>query len=178
MTNYKNINDSRDKDFYQAWDIYTNSFPIFEQRNLYDQIEAMKDDNFNCRVYIEEDNVVGLLFFWNYENYRYIEHFAISKIMRGKNYGSNILKEFCEEEYSVILEIDPPIDEISISRLNFYKRLGFVENEYNHIHPPYRRGSSGHGLEVLSYDKILNKDQYNLFNEFLKYKVMKYSENK
>lgn len=178
MIDFRNIKDIYDKHYNIAWDIYKGSFPIFEQRDIDNQIKALKDDKFNCRVYLEDDNVIGILFFWQWENYRYIEHFAISKDMRGKNYGSKILNEFCKESYLTILEIDPPIDKVSISRLNFYEKLGFLINKYNHIHPPYRAGYKGHDLKVLSYKEFLDDKTYNEFNNFLKEKVMIYSENK
>lgn len=97
MIDFKDINDIHDKHYNIAWEIYRSSFPIFEQRDIDSQMKAMKDDKFNCRVYIENDIVIGILFFWQWKNYRYIEHFAISKDIRGKNYGSKILSEFCTE---------------------------------------------------------------------------------
>jgi hypothetical protein len=39
----------------------------------------------------------------------------------------------------VILEIDPPVDSFSIRRKDFYLRLGFHENNYQHYHPAYRK---------------------------------------
>ncbi len=178
MIDFKDINDIHDKHYNIAWEIYRSSFPIFEQRDIDSQMKAMKDDKFNCRVYIENDIVIGILFFWQWKNYRYIEHFAISKDIRGKNYGSKILSEFCTEQYLNILEIDLPIDKVSISRLNFYERLGFLINKYDHIHPPYRLGYKGHDLKVLSYKNFLDDKEYNEFNNFLRQKVMIYSENK
>lgn len=178
MIDFKDINDIHDKHYNIAWEIYRSSFPIFEQRDIDNQMKAMKDDKFNCRVYIENDIVIGILFFWQWKNYRYIEHFAISKDIRGKNYGSKILSEFCTEQYLNILEIDLPIDKVSISRLNFYERLGFLINKYDHIHPPYRLGYKGHDLKVLSYKNFLDDKEYNEFNNFLRQKVMIYSENK
>ena len=178
MIDFKDINDIHDKHYNIAWEIYRSSFPIFEQRDIDSQMKAMKDDKFNCRVYIENDIVIGILFFWQWKNYRYIEHFAISKDIRGKNYGSKILSEFCTEQYLNILEIDLPIDKVSISRLNFYERLGFLINKYDHIHPPYRLGYKGHDLKVLSYKNFLDDKEYNEFNNFLRQKVMIYSDNK
>lgn len=161
----------------EAWYIYQNSFPIFEQRTLEHQIEAMKDDMFNCRVYIKEDIVVGILFFWQYDAYRYIEHFAINSQLRGQNYGSEILSEFSKSNCTTFLEIDLPIDEVSINRLHFYERLGFKMNGYNHVHPPYRKEYNGHKLKVLSFKKAIDNIEFDTFNLFLEERVMKYSEH-
>lgn len=161
----------------EAWEIYKNSFPIFEQRTENDQIEVMKDDMFECRVYVKDNDVIGILFFWQYDIYRYIEHFAINPRLRGQNYGSEILNEFCKSDYTTFLEIDLPIDEVSINRLYFYERLGFKLNQFDHVHPPYRKGFDGHSLKILSFKKYLDNVEFETFNLFLAERVMKYSEH-
>ncbi|WP_328286197.1 N-acetyltransferase [Clostridium culturomicium] len=113
-----------------------------------------------------------------YAKYTYIEHLAISPNLRGKNYGSKILRDFCKDNKDTILEIDNPIDEISIKRLQFYSKTGFKLQDFEHIHPPYRQEYDGHYLKVLSFNRDLSKEEYEEFNTFLKTKVMKYSENR
>lgn len=125
----------------------------------------------------ENRELVGILLYWDLDNCKYIEHLAISPSLRGKNYGSRVLKEFCENNGTIILEIDPPVDDISIKRLNFYSNLGFKLQEFEHIHPPYRRDYKGHKLKVMSFNRNLSEDEYNTFNVFLKERIMKYSEN-
>jgi hypothetical protein len=65
---------------------------------------------------------------------------------------------------------------VSIKRLNFYERLGFIMQEFNHIHPPYRKIYKGHSLKIMSFNRELLKEEYDTFNKFLKYEIMKYSE--
>lgn len=154
-------------------DIYTSSFPIFEQRTLENQLAVLKNDKYNCVAVCEGNLLVGILFYWEINNYQYIEHLAISKELRGQNYGSKLLENFCESNKTIILEIDPPIDDVSINRLRFYSNLGFILKDFNHIHPPYREGYKGHALKIMSYNKALLNDEYNYFNNFLKEVVMK-----
>lgn len=158
-------------------EIYKTSFPLFEQRTIEAQIDVLKDDKYNCVVICEEELIIGILFYWEFENYRYIEHLAISANLRGKNYGSKVLKKFCDYNGTIILEIDPPVDDISVKRLNFYSNLGFTLQEFNHIHPPYRKEYEGHSLKIMSYNKNISEDEYSYFNVFLKDRVMKYSGN-
>ena len=110
--------------------------------------------------------------------YKYIEHFAIDSKLRGKNYGSRVLKEFCDHNKNVILEIDPPIDEISIKRLNFYLKLGFKLQEFDYTHPSYRKGCKRHSLKIMTFNDNMPKEDYDTFNILLKRDVMKYSEFK
>lgn len=83
-----------------------------------------------------------------------------------------------KENPNTILEIDEPVDEVSIKRLNFYSNLGFKLQQFNHIHPPYRKEFDGHSLKIMSFGRDLLGEEYDKFDEFLKYTVMKYSEVK
>lgn len=170
------INSKNDNYFKEAMEIYKISFPIFEQRVLKNQIEVLEHKEYHCTVICENNKLIGILFYWEHDNYRYIEHFAIDKSLRGKNYGSKILNKFCESDKETILEIDMPIDEISIKRLQFYSKLGFKLQEFEHIHPPYRKGYEGHRLKVMSFNENLSKDKYENFNIFLNETVMRFSE--
>lgn len=40
--------------------------------------------------------------------------------------GSRILEAFGKDHSLVVLEIDPPADDISVRRERFYQRLGFL----------------------------------------------------
>lgn len=172
------INSKDDKYFNDAMKIYQTSFPIFEQRTMKNQIEVLENKEYYSTIICENNILIGLLFYWKYGKYTYIEHLAISPSLRGKNYGSKILKIFCEDNKNTILEIDNPIDEISIKRLKFYSKIGFKLQNFQHIHPPYRKGYEGHNLKIMSFNRDLSKEEYDAFNVFLKTKVMKYSEKK
>ena len=172
------INSKDDKYFNDAMKIYETSFPIFEQRTIKNQIAVLEDKDYHSTIICENNSLIGLLFYWKYGKYTYIEHLAISPNLRGKNYGSKILKTFCEDNKYTILEIDNPIDEISIKRLKFYSKIGFKLQNFEHIHPPYRNGYEGHNLKIMNFDRDLSNEEYDEFNVFLKTKVMKYSEKK
>ena len=170
------LKDTQSQYWEALWHIYITSFPIYEQRTFKDQIEALKDERYHCIAICENDKVAGILLYWEIETYRYVEHLAIVSDLRGKQYGTNILNQFCNENERVILEIDPPIDEVSRKRLSFYQSAGFYLQEYAHIHPPYRAGYSGHSLKVLTSMASFNEEAYELFYNFLEQVIMKYAE--
>ncbi|HAG44607.1 MAG TPA: N-acetyltransferase, partial [Clostridium sp.] len=99
------INSSDNNYFDDVMNIYKASFPIFEQRTIKDQMDVLKDDKYNCMAVCESNKLVGILLYWDLDNCKYIEHLAISPSIRGKNYGSRILKEFCENNETIVLEI-------------------------------------------------------------------------
>lgn len=179
--NFLKITSHTDPYFNAAMAIYTASFPLFEQRTLKDQIEALKDYHYRYIAVCENDDLIAILLYWEMQHSIYIEHLAVSPALRGQNYGTKILQSFCQTNFyeknkDIILEIDPPIDNVSIQRLNFYSKLGFKLQPFTHVHPPYRQGYTGHPLKVLSFSQDISPITYNLFNTYLKSYIMTYSE--
>lgn len=72
----------------------------------------------------------------------------------------------------VILEIDPPVDDLSHRRQGFYERAGYHANPYAHVHPPYHAANCGHALVVMSYPGALSADTYAAFAYYLQHTVM------
>ena len=90
--------------------------------------------------------------------------------------GSKALAAFCQGR-RVILEIDPPEDEISVRRQHFYQRLGFVANPYTYIHPSFRRPFHPHRLVLMSYPEALTYEEARGFADFIRERVLRYSEH-
>lgn len=119
--------------------IYTASFPLFEQRTEEQQEQAFQSPNYHLVAYLKDNLFIGFISYWDFSTYVYIEHFAIHENFRGQGYGGLLLEDFNKRLNKIILlEIDPITDETSSKRLKFYKKCGFFENHYNHFHPPYR----------------------------------------
>ncbi|MCH7349633.1 GNAT family N-acetyltransferase [Aeromonas bestiarum] len=156
-----------------VWQIYGSSFPRYEQRQPQHQQVKMADPHFHCQLFYQGDVLLGFIFWWACGEQIYIEHLAINPALRGQNHGSRLLAAFCETAgRTVILEIDPPEDEIAIRRLRFYQSLGFCLNDHDHVHPPYHPDYQGHGLRVLSYPNPINPAEYQQFNRMLVTRVM------
>ena len=165
-------------ELYAAFDsVYATSFPIFEQRTAAQQEEAFADSRYQLIAYTDDDKeFVGFIGCWKFDTYYYIEHFAIATARRGKGEGSRILGEFIasakKEGKTVILEIDPPIDAVSISRQHFYEHQGMVINTFDHKHPPYREGFYAHPLRIMSANEKVSDKLYQQFVEDLNKVVM------
>ena len=116
---------------------------------------------------------VGLVLYWETPDFLYVEHFCILPELRNRHYGQRILAALGKRSKTIILEIDPPTDEISVRRKGFYERCGFVENPYLHVHPPYHRGNHGHELVVMSCPERLTPEEYAAFSGYLSGEVMR-----
>lgn len=175
--NIQIIKDTSHPLYHAFLSIYETSFPLFEQRTSTQIKEAFKDNRYHLDIYMEDDNEpVGLIAYWMFPTYIYVEHFAISQPKRGQGKGSIILDAFIKQAGKsgriVILEINPPVDRKSMLRLHFYKRLGMVENPFIHHHPPYREGFKAHELRIMSAPNKLIQEQYKTFLDDLKNVVM------
>lgn len=167
----KNIEDKWYKLFYE---IYSVSFPIHEQRNEAQQIEAFNDERYYLMALVEKSNFCAFIAYWDFGNYVYIEHLAVNPVLRGNNIGSKSLQVFADiVKKTVLLEIDPLVDDISQRRLGFYERLGYKMNPYKHAHPAYNPKYKPHELIVLSYPEKITKEEYEQFYSDLANIVMK-----
>lgn len=154
--------------------LYVSSFPIFEQRTESQQNYAFESSQYHLFEYWDGDIFVGFISCWEFGSQIYIEHLAVDTTLRGKGYGSRMLDSFvASSPKTVILEIDPIVDDISRARLRFYERCGFRQNGFRHRHPAYRQGYQHHPLVVLSSGRQITPDEYEDFSRNLKEIVMK-----
>lgn len=167
----------RDRDWSEVWDLYEESFPACERWDAASYDRALADPAFEADAIHLDGAVAGLLFHWTTDHFHYVEHLAVSPRLRGQHLGSRALEAFCRDR-RVILEIDPPEDGISIRRLHFYERLGFVANPYDYIHPSYRAPFHPHRLVLMSRPEPLTDDEVRRFADFIREHVLSYSEHK
>lgn len=166
------LKSSEDRAYKRAIALYGASFPIHEQREPEIQKKILENDAYHFLLICQEDSMVGILLYWQARDFLYIEHFCIDPVLRGRQYGTKALELLHRQSRPVILEIDPPEDEMARRRKAFYERAGYQDNEFVHIHPPYREGFSGHRLVVMSYPERLTAAEYRQFDQYLKTTVM------
>lgn len=166
-----------DKDRWnRVWELYESSFPDAEKRLMNEHISAMQNELFFPLSAWEGNELIGILFYWEWKEYRYLEYMAINPELRGQGHGSRFLRHLRENGHTVILEIDPLINELSVRRLQFYERAGFTLTPYRFDHLPYRLETETEELLILSYPKMITKNQHNDFLNFMKETVSLYCE--
>ena len=167
----KRITHTSDPLYEKALALYQISFPAHEQRESLSQQQILQQSDYHFDVVCNNGEFVGEILYWDIGGAFYIEHFCVLPAMRNRHYGQRILHAY--QKTPLILEIDPPADNISLRRKGFYERCGFVENPYAHIHPPYHSGNAGHELVVMSSPKMLRPEEYEKFRCYLQGVVMK-----
>lgn len=160
-------------DTYQkALALYQSSFPLHEQREAGSQRAIMGADAYHFDLILDGGVWAGILLYWDAGDFLYVEHFAILPQLRGHRYGQRALELLRAKGKTIILEIDPPADDLSIRRKGFYERAGFAANPFGHIHPPYRADFAGHPLVVMSCPQALTQAEYTAFAHYLADVVM------
>lgn len=168
------------ENYQDAMNLYKLSFPEHEQREEKSQTEVLNWTEYHFDLIFDGDLLAGILLYWETNDFLYVEHFCIDPKLRRRRYGERALSLLGEKGKTVILEIDPPVDEVSKRRQGFYERCGYMINTFSHIHPPYHKGYDGHVLAVMSCPGILTAKEYDRFSMYLKNTVMRdvYLENK
>lgn len=165
----------------EAWKIYESSFPGYERRsrNSHTEVVLNEDEFYPILAVGDNGEFLALLFYWKHENLVYVEHLAVNPALRGRNIGSQVLQKLIDEnpDRTVMLEIDPPVDEISIRRLHFYERLGFLRNSYDdYVHPSYTKMGHPHSLVVMSHGRIIEEAELSSFKDFLFALLARYAD--
>ena len=164
---FERITDAQHPMYRIAMELYQKSFPRHEQRETPSQENILRHTDYHFTLCYDESLFTGLVLYWETVDFLYIEHFCILPELRNRHYGQRILTDLSRQGKTIILEIDPPIDETSVRRKGFYERCGFVENSYSHTHPPYHQGNSGHDLLVMSTPKRMTYEEYERFYQML-----------
>lgn len=166
------LHSAADRRFSEVFSLYRRSFPLHEQRLLPDQADALRHSDYHCCAIEEDGRFCGLLLYWETPGFLYVEHFAVCPELRGAGCGSRALAQLLKAPKPVILEIDPPEDDISLRRRGFYLRAGFCENAGPYTHPAYRRGNAPHRLVLLSAPAPLSAAARRDFCTYLRGTVM------
>ncbi len=146
-------------------DLYIFSFPDNERREWNSTIDVDSFCRLNQRYFyimdiFVDDNFAGFVSYWDFDDFIYVEHIAISHLSRNKGIGSSILKFLISKiNDNIILEVEPPIDDISIKRIKFYNRIGFsVVNNINYIQPAYSDKRQPIALLIMTHGNIQISD--------------------
>lgn len=159
-----------------AMRLYDEAFPPKERRSEADLVRALGDPFFRAEAILREERFAGILFYWLFGESRYVEYLAVDPALRGHHLGSEVLALFCRGR-RVILEIEPPADETTRRRQRFYERAGFRTNPHDYLHPSYNRPFEPHRLVLMSYPTSLENDEARLFADFVRERVLAYSEH-
>jgi ribosomal protein S18 acetylase RimI-like enzyme len=136
-------------------DLLHAAFPADERRE--DELQREYTDShdyFHCLLILKSGNPVGLLTYWHFDTFVYIEHFAISEELRRGGLGKQAITLFVNDiSLPVILEVEMPRikGDITHRRIAFYRRAGFTLRKMAYKQPPYRMGDEWLPMKLMTY---------------------------
>lgn len=132
--------------------IYLSSFPPEERRDWQDVIRRNGKDLNILTIQSEQScEPTGLLTYWLFDDFVYIEHFAVAASSRGAGVGSKALQAFITaSKVPVLLEVEPPETDDAVRRIAFYSRHGLDVISTGYIQPPYMPGLPSVPLFLMS----------------------------
>ena len=158
-------------DFDKMFGIMEKSFPPDEHRPKNEQKKLFEDSRY--KVYCV-GKVKAFMAVWEFENFVFLEHFAVSPEYRNEGLGSRMLGAL-REKYNkkICLEVEPPENKIASGRIGFYERNGFYLNTYPYIQPPISKGKTPIPLMVMTSGAPVDKQEFEEIKDILYKEVYK-----
>ena len=156
------------EEFPKVWEIMEESFPLDERRPFEEQKALLANPVYSIYVLVDCNQAQGFVALWKFENLAFVEHFAVAKEHRCKGFGAKLLSDVVSDlNTDVCLEVEPPCSDITKRRVEFYRRNGFVLNEFPYIQPPLSAGQQSVPLMIMTYKKAASKEEFELIRDTL-----------
>lgn len=154
--------------------IYEKSFPIEERRDFSLVLDICKTDSLSLNLIYDKETMVGILNYWDFNDFLYIEHLAVSEQYRNKKIASKVLEQLNAQNKLIILEVELPTDELSRRRIGFYQRNSFSIQPFTYFQPPYRKGEERIKMHLMANTQLpINKTKYDEVVGIIEKKVYK-----
>lgn len=162
--------------FAQVFSIMEESFPLDEYRPYEEQKSLLKESKYG--IYILPDSKSGhikaFISVWQFTDFAYIEHFAVTQKYRSQGLGSLILDEIRQIlACQICLEVELPENDLAKRRIEFYKRNGFFLNEYPYLQPPISKGRNPLPLMIMTSQSPLLEHRFEIIKTVLYQNVYK-----
>ena len=166
----------RADDFDTIYDIMKMSFPKDEYRPYDEQKALLNNPDYSIYVlHNEPKDIKAFIAVWEFDEFAFIEHFAVNPRYRNCGIGGYVLSEIVKWiGKNVCLEVEPPETEIAIRRIGFYERNGFFINEYPYVQPPISTGRKAVPLCIMTLGSKVDEDMFEQIKATLYTKVYKY----
>ena len=166
-----------DDHFRQAWAIYEDSFPVDERRPFEEHFQAQSDPRYTFTPLLDQSrSVVGVLGYWRFEAFTFLEHIAVSSACRGSGLGTSTVKGLQDAaSLPLILETElPEMNSQAPKRIRWYESLGFYSNQHEYVQPAYARHQNPVPSRIMSYPDLLSPGDFQAIRETLYSEVYRY----
>jgi len=169
MLSFHRINSVSDPFFANLFNLYALVFPSAERRSWAGlEYELNYEKRFYAHAILKDEKFVGLLNYWVFDRFYYIEHFAMTPNARGQHIGTEAMEMFKSlTKLPIVFEVEMPTNSTSIRRIQFYERLGFTVLSHNYAQPPYEGDGFLLSMQLMCNDKHFAKTHFDMIKENL-----------
>ena len=152
--------------------LYENTFPLYERREWIKLLSLLSNSKMQLEAILDEQQFIGFVIWWKLDNWLYLEHFAIERQHRGKQYGEKVLRMLISKANNpLILETELPADETASRRIKFYERAGLTTIAFPYFQPPYHKDEQPVPMQLMSTMSNINQRQFNQVVQFIREEV-------
>ncbi|MBS5113684.1 MAG: GNAT family N-acetyltransferase [Coprobacillus cateniformis] len=146
------------KEFDEVYALFDKAFIPAELRPYEKMKLLFLEDEFVIYGMSQDEKIVGAIIVWEFNDFVYLENFAVDQSLRGQGLGSQILQAVKElyPHQLLVLEVEEPIDDLTKRRVAFYQRNQYVLNPYHFVQPPLRKNAPKVELMYMSYPDSIN----------------------
>jgi len=149
------------ENFAEVYDIMENSFPKDERRSYEAQEALFEKKEYSIYGEWTGDKLLGFIAVWEFEEFVYIEHFAVDEAHRNGGRGRTMLIELLQMTgKSAVLEVEPPETEDAERRIGFYERNGFVLNDHHYVQLSLGEDREPVELKIMSYPRAIDREVF------------------
>ncbi|MDE6778157.1 MAG: GNAT family N-acetyltransferase [Alistipes sp.] len=138
------------------------AFPAEERRERAAQrLLTDSERRFSCYVVCDGGEPVGFVTWWDFDDFRYVEHFAMSPAVRNRGYGARAVRMLCEElRTPIVLEVERPDNDTARRRVGFYERQGFELWPDEYSQPPYSAAGCWVPMRMMAYGNLTRERDF------------------
>jgi len=155
--------------------LYEEAFPLQERRDWASLLGLLNHQDMQVDLLAAEESPVGFIIWWEIQDWRFIEHFAISSEVRGKGYGAEVMRYYLDVfEGKMLLEVEPAITPDACRRISFYEKMGLSLIDVAYRQPCYIEENRSYPMHLMAKPSFVAQDFKKLIGE-VKNKVYKKS---
>lgn len=154
-------------EFDGAFALLEEAFPAGERGTRAYQHSLLRRDPYTLWGWRDQGVVKAILALWEFEDFLFVEHFAVAAQGRGAGTGSQILRWMKARAGSrhILLEVEEPETRDAKRRIAFYQRNGFVLTPYRYVQPAADAADPPVALQIMSWPAIPSTLQFRRMQE-------------
>lgn len=164
---YKPIGSVEDPLFQPAIDLLEQSF-VSDERPTFNQ-SLLDNHQYTLSAWYSDQKFVGCLSWWSFDRFTFMEHIAIAPEQRNSGLGAAIIRSFLRRGKDILSigECELATTKVAARRIEFFKRLGFIVNDYDYIQPAYSEIKSPVPMHLITYPRAITTEEYDAYSRII-----------